>query len=61
MKVTLVSPPSEKGKYENEHLVIPKNGIGYIAAYLEKNGIDCSILDDYLWLSECTLSYSIVR
>ncbi len=45
VKVTLVSPPSEKGKYEHEHFVIPKNGIGYIAAYLEKNGIDCSILD----------------
>lgn len=45
MKINFVSPPSDKGKYEHEHLSIPKIGIGYMAAFLEKNGIDCSIID----------------
>lgn len=45
MKIIFVSPPSEKGKYEHEHLFIPKIGIAYMAAFLEKEGIDCSIID----------------
>ncbi|MBC8413734.1 radical SAM protein [bacterium] len=45
MKITFVNPPSEKGKYEHEHMSIPKVGVPYMAAYLEKYNVDCSIID----------------
>ena len=45
MKVTLVNPPSDRGKYEHEHTSIPKVGVAYMAAFLEKNGVECSIID----------------
>ncbi|MCD6288765.1 MAG: radical SAM protein [Candidatus Hydrogenedentes bacterium] len=45
MKVALVSPPSEKGKYEHVKLSIPKMGIGYLAAVLESKGIECDVID----------------
>lgn len=45
MRITLLNPPSEEDRYEHEHLSIPKIGLAYMAAYLEKNGIECSIVD----------------
>lgn len=45
MKITLINPPSIKDKYEHGQLCLPKIGIAYISAFLEKNGIDCSIID----------------
>jgi anaerobic magnesium-protoporphyrin IX monomethyl ester cyclase len=45
MKVALVSPPSEKGKYEHMKLSVPKMGVGYLAAMLEANDVECSIID----------------
>jgi anaerobic magnesium-protoporphyrin IX monomethyl ester cyclase len=45
MKIVLINPPSEKGKYEHDLMSIPKIGIGYLCAFLEKNSIECSIID----------------
>lgn len=45
MNVVLVNAPSEKGRYEHEHLAIPKIGLCYMTSFLEKNGVDCGIVD----------------
>ncbi|KPK36913.1 MAG: hypothetical protein AMK70_00545 [Nitrospira bacterium SG8_35_1] len=45
MKIILINPPSEEGQYEHDLMSIPKIGIGYISAFLEKNGIDCLVID----------------
>lgn len=45
MKVVLVYPPSERGRYEHHYIRTPKVGLGYLASCLEKDGISCSILD----------------
>ncbi len=45
MRVALVSPPSEERKYEHASLSIPKMGLGYLAAVLDENNIDFSVID----------------
>jgi len=45
MKVALVYPPAEKGRYEHHFTRTPKIGIGYLASSLEKEGIPCFIVD----------------
>lgn len=45
MKVLLVNPPHIVSKYKFIGLVAPPLGISYIAAVLEKNSIDVSIID----------------
>lgn len=45
MKVALVAPPSEKGKYEHGNQSLPKIGLGYLASMLEKESIQCEIID----------------
>ncbi|HNT35541.1 MAG TPA: radical SAM protein, partial [bacterium] len=45
MKVVLVAPPSEKGKYEHGNQSLPKIGLGYLASMLEAKGIPCEIID----------------
>ena len=45
MKVLLVNPPHIISKYKFIGLVAPPLGISYIAAVLEKNSVDVSIID----------------
>ncbi|MGC9517052.1 MAG: B12-binding domain-containing radical SAM protein [Methanomicrobiales archaeon] len=45
MKVLLINPPYVNSKYKFIGLVAPPLGIAYIAAVLEKNGIDVKIID----------------
>jgi radical SAM superfamily enzyme YgiQ (UPF0313 family) len=45
MRVLLVNPPYNSSKYRFIGLVAPPLGIAYIAAVLEKNGFDVSIID----------------
>lgn len=45
MKVTFINPPQPSSKYKFLGVVAPSLGIGYMAAVLEKNSIDCDVLD----------------
>jgi radical SAM superfamily enzyme YgiQ (UPF0313 family) len=45
MKVLMINPPYSSSKYKFIGLVAPPLGIAYIAAMLEKNGIEVKILD----------------
>lgn len=45
MKVLLINPPDTASKYKFIGLVAPPLGIGYIAAVLEREGIEVSIVD----------------
>ena len=45
MKVTFINPPKTASKYKFIGVVAPPLGIGYMAAVLEENGIDVSIID----------------
>ena len=53
MKVTLISPPGGYIASRWEESTLPPLGLGYLAAYLEKHGVECEILDAY------ALRYSI--
>ena len=48
MKVTLISPPGGYIASRWEKSTLPSLGLGYLAAYLEKNGIGCEILDAHV-------------
>jgi len=48
MKVVLINPPVRTGKYRSTRVTIPPIGIGYLAAYLDRNGIDCEVIDGKL-------------
>jgi radical SAM superfamily enzyme YgiQ (UPF0313 family) len=48
MKVVLINPPVRTGKYRSTRATIPPLGIGYLAAYLDRNGIDCEVIDGKL-------------
>ncbi len=45
MKVVLVNPPVGHGRYESKQSSVPPAGLGYLAAYLESNSIQCDIID----------------
>ena len=45
MKVLLINPPAGYIAARWEESTLPSLGLGYLAAYLEKNGIECEILD----------------
>ena len=45
MKVLMINPPYSSSKYKFIGLVAPPLGIAYIAAMLERNGVDVKILD----------------
>jgi anaerobic magnesium-protoporphyrin IX monomethyl ester cyclase len=45
MKVLMINPPYSSSKYKFIGLVAPPLGIAYIAAMLERNGIEVKILD----------------
>lgn len=45
MKVLMINPPYNSSKYKFIGLVAPPLGIAYIAAMLEKNGVNVKILD----------------
>lgn len=45
MKVTFINPPQTSSKYKFIGVVAPPLGIAYMAAVLEKNGINVSIID----------------
>jgi len=45
MKVVLINPPVNHGRYESKQSEIPPAGLGYLAAYLEGNGIQCDVVD----------------
>lgn len=55
MKVTFINPPQTNSKYKFIGVVAPPLGIAYMAAVLEKNGFDVSIIDasavDMTWES----------
>jgi anaerobic magnesium-protoporphyrin IX monomethyl ester cyclase len=44
-KVLLINPPSAGTSYVSREGNIALSGIGYMAAYLEKHGLSCSIID----------------
>ena len=48
MKVVLINPPVGCGKYAATQSDVPRAALGYLAAYLEKNGIHCDIIDGKL-------------
>ncbi len=48
MRVVLVNPPVEYGRYKSWQSSIPPAGLGYLAAYLEENHIACDIIDGKL-------------
>lgn len=48
MKVILINPPVRAGKYRSTRATIPPLGIGYLAAYLDRNSIDCEVIDGKL-------------
>lgn len=64
MKVLLINPPYSSSKYKFIGLVAPPLGIAYIAAVLEKGGIDVRIIDapavdmDYETIKSEVESYS---
>lgn len=45
MKVMMINPPYNSSKYKFIGLVAPPLGIAYIAAVLEKNGVEVKIID----------------
>ena len=45
MKVTFINPPQTNSKYKFIGVVAPPLGISYMAAVLEENGHDVSIID----------------
>lgn len=45
MKVTLINPPVGYVASRWENGILPSLGLGYLAAYLEANGVACEILD----------------
>ncbi len=45
MKVLMINPPYSSSKYKFIGLVAPPLGIAYIAAMLERNGVEVKILD----------------
>ena len=45
MKVTFINPPQTNSKYKFIGVVAPPLGMAYMAAVLEKNGIDVDMLD----------------
>jgi len=45
MKVTLINPPGGYYAARWDESTLPSLGLGYLAAYLEKNGVHCEILD----------------
>lgn len=44
-KFILINPPSGGEKYKSFQTSIPPTGLGYLAAYLEKNDIVCDVID----------------
>lgn len=48
MKVVLINTPVEQGRYKSKQTSIPPIGLGYLASYLESNGIQCNIIDGKL-------------
>lgn len=64
MRVVLVNPPVEHGRYKSWQSSIPPAGLGYLAAYLEENHIPCDIIDgklDGLTLDEVCEKISSIR
>jgi anaerobic magnesium-protoporphyrin IX monomethyl ester cyclase len=45
MKVTLIYPPGGYFAARWEESALPPLGLGYLAAYLEQNGVECEILE----------------
>ena len=45
MKVLMINPPYNSSKYKFIGLVAPPLGIAYIAAMLERNGVNVKIID----------------
>ena len=43
MKVALINPPGGYYAARWAESTLPSLGLGYLAAYLERNGIDCEL------------------
>lgn len=53
MKITFINPPQTASKYKFMGVIAPPLGMSYIAAVLEENGYDVSIID------ACALDYTL--
>ena len=53
MKITFINPPQTASKYKFMGVIAPPLGMAYIAAVLEKNNYDVSIVD------ACALDYTL--